>query len=280
MIDVSYNELKNSGGIKILKLPNSLKLSYVSAKIKVKKNDVLFELLQEPDWYVVLDKNENNVSYECVRMYSNESVKLTGNIFNKSHLHLDKQTLYLRPSDSHEPADSQEDSPRVAWFEKGQVESNQGRFEANIVSRNLENSEKIYDPVTSTPENKKYLEGDLPWDRYYGNFLSIELKDSQLQPTGELPIMVRVIHKIKDNEISSFKDITKLFSYYMRYYPWLQIKIENCNYEQFLDFNNLKGLRDFKGRILTRLELDDNDWFKMPRSRDFPKNGDKIVESL
>ena len=282
LIDVSYNELKNSGGIKILKLPASLNPSHLTVKIKVKKNDVLFELLQEPDWYIVLDKSENNENYECIRMYSNESVNLTGSIFHKCQLHLDKQTLYLKPSDSHEPADSQEDSPRVAWFEKGQVESNKGRFKANIISRNLEKSEKIYDPVTSrrTPENKKYLEGDLPWDRYYGNFLSIELKDSQLQPIAELTTMVRIIHKINDNEISSFKDIKKLFSYYMRYYPWLHIKIEDCNYEQFLDFNNTKGLRGLKPTILTRLILDDNDWFKMPRSRDFPKNGDKIVERL
>ena len=32
--------------------------------------------------------------------------------------------------------------------------------------------------------------------------------------------------------------------------------------------------------MLTRLGLEDSDWFKMPRSRDFPKNGKKVIKYI
>jgi len=278
ILDFSYKELTNSGGIIVLKLPSGIDMEKLTVKIKIKEREKLVDLLQEPDWNIVLDESKDN--YECISMYSNEIKKLTGILFYKGNLYLEKKIINFSPSDSNHSADKEDDSPHVTWFEESKTESNKGFFEMNIISRNLENSPRIYDPVTSDNNHQNYLEGDLPWDRYYGNQLNIEMKDTQAQYSTELAIMVRVIHKIKDEDITNFKDITKLFSYYMRYYPWLHVRIEDCYYNQFLDFNDLDKIRQFKDKILTRLGLEDNDWFKMPRSRDFPKNGDKVIKLL
>jgi hypothetical protein len=264
MIDESYDEMKKSGGIKVLKLSDKEQFDINHLDVMVmagKSESSLVDLLIEPKWKLILDEDE------LIKMNSNEIKKITGKVFNQSKLPLDKQILRLESIDD-------EQSPLVARFEKEETEVKDGIFEANIVSHNLENSDKIMDPVTQGE-----LQGDLPWDRYYGNYLSITLKDSEIQD-AVLIFPVRVIHKINDDQISSFKDIAKLFSYYLRYYPWIHVRIEDCNYNQFLDFNNLNRLGRFKDTILTRLGLEDSDWFKMPRSRDFPKNGEKVIKYI
>jgi hypothetical protein len=64
----------------------------------------------------------------------------------------------------------------------------------------------------------------------------------------------------------------KLFKYFIRYFPWLN-KYERADetYEQFLNFENYA--EDRINEIIHRLSLNDNDWNKMPRSRDFPMGG-------
>ena len=170
-------------------------------------------------------------------------------------------------------------SPLVAWFEKEEVVSNEGKFEVGIISRNLESSAQIVDPVT-----KGKIERDLPWDRYYGNGLTIRFKNIEEQ-SSELEIMVRAIHTFDEAKVPTFEDIKKLFLYYARYYPWIHVRIEDCNYFQFFDFNQgneLKNrLRRFRGSIKTRLtKLQDDDWYKMSRSCDFLKYGNIAIEKF
>ena len=94
-------------------------------------------------------------------------------------------------------------------------------------------------------------------------------------------------------------------SYYARYYPWLHVSYayikdehEHGNpkpvYAQFLkikeylDFVSKDDLHDWHScqeviekinHFLERLERDDNDWNKMPRSRDFPNNGLEFLKA-
>jgi hypothetical protein len=149
---------------------------------------------------------------------------------------------------------------------------------ATIQSRNLESSDKVRDPVYGDEK-----EGNLPWDRYYGNNVSIRIANSG-KTEAELIIPIRVLHKVDERKIpvkiNFIRDVMPLFSYYMRYYPWLHVTVEDCRYNQLIDLNDpttvLKSIR----KILQRLRLDDADWQKMPRSRDFPRNGEKVLERL
>ena len=115
----------------------------------------------------------------------------------------------------------------------------------------MENSPIIDDPVTGIdPETKKprgTLVGDLPWDRYYGNYVSIKIADNdrfsdnqsiknKKEQKVRLNIPVRVLHsvrldKLKDGIEQLDKEkiqevMTKIFSYYTRYYPWLHVQYE------------------------------------------------------
>jgi hypothetical protein len=269
ILDCSYEEIKRTGGIIIIKLSADQKLDIGNLNFIIKigkdKNSLL-DLLIEPIWNITLNEDE------CIRMYSNETILLKGKVFYKNKQHVEKSELIL------DTKKDNESSPLVAWFEKEEIESNEGEFHAKIVSRNLENSDKIYDPVTEDD-----LDGDLPWDRYYGNELVVKFKNVE-EKSSDLQLMVRVIHTFEENKAPTFEDIKNLFSYYMRYFPWIHVRIEDCNYLQFFNFsdgNDLKNrLTRFKKRMEIRLDLNDHDWYKMPRSRDFPKNGDIAIQKF
>jgi hypothetical protein len=270
ILDCSYEEIKKTGGIRVLKLSDEQKHSIEKLKIviKIKKsNTLLSELLIEPIWNITLDEDE------CIKMYSNESIQLKGKVFHENKLYMGKKILVL------ETEQDNPKSPLVARFEKEEIASNEGKFEVGIISHNLENSGQIDDPVT-----KEKLEGELPWDRYYGNGLSIKFKNIE-EHRSEIENMVRVIHTFEESKVPTFEDIKKLFSYYTRYYPWIHVRIEDCNYFQFFNFNQgdeLKNrLRRFRTSMKTRLtNLQNDDWYKMPRSRDFPKYGNIAIEKF
>ena len=265
ILDCSYEEIKKSGGIRVIKLSDEQisNLETLDIAIGIQKSDKqLKKLLTEPTWNIILEEDE------CIKMYSNERIELSGKIFNKNKLYLESKELALETYEDPK-------SPLVASFEKKEITANAGRFKVEIISRNLENSESIYDPVT-----KKKIKGDLPWDRYYGNGLSISFKTIEEQSPG-IEILVRVIHTFDKSKVPVIEDIKKIFSYYARYYPWLHVRIDNCNYAQFIDFNAEEledHLREYGWSMKTRLvDVQDDDWYKMPRSRDFPKNGDIAI---
>lgn len=265
ILDCSYEEIKKSGGIKVVKLSDEQRsnIETLDMAIGIQKSDEpLKNLLTEPTWNIILDEDE------CIKMYSNERIELSGKIFNKNKLYLESKELALGTYED-------PNSPLVASFEKKEITTDGGRFNVEIISRNLENSELIYDPVT-----KKKIKGDLPWDRYYGNALSIRFKTIEEQNPG-IEILVRVIHTFNKSKVPVIEDIKKIFSYYARYYPWLHVRIDNCNYIQFINFNaeDLEDhLIEYGRSMKTRLvDLQDDDWYKMPRSRDFPKNGDIAI---
>ena len=96
--------------------------------------------------------------------------------------------------------------------------------------------------------------------------------------------------------------MTKILSYYVRYYPWLHTQYVYAGmpsqpaklaYAQFLkirefliyvdtdDIDNWELVQNCVNNInhfLDRLTKEDNDWKKMPRSRDFPFNGVEFLK--
>ena len=46
---------------------------------------------------------------------------------------------------------------------------------------------------------------------------------------------------------------------------------------QFLNFENYDEVRNRITEIIRRLSLNDNEWNKMPRSRDFPIGGVQLI---
>lgn len=105
---------------------------------------------------------------------------------------------------------------------------------------------------------------------------------TQTNPVAQIDILVRVLHavnltQIPKNKISFRRDILPLFSYYLRYFPWLHVNVEDCQYTQFLDIADPSAVKGIVSEMRIRLEKDDDDWQKMPRSRDFPVDGDKLT---
>jgi hypothetical protein len=148
----------------------------------------------------------------------------------------------------------------------------------------LENSPEVFDPV----ENR-YVKGELRWDRYYGNYVYMEINNNmrsfQYRAVEQIEIPVRVLHKVKNLDSISTKDIVfknylfpKLLKYYVRYFPWLHtLETADEHYVQFLNFESYDEVRDSITEIIRRLSLDDNEWNKMPRSRDFPLGGVELI---
>jgi len=264
-IDRTFEEIKLSGGIKVIQIPNkqNINIGTLRVSIRVRKSKLQStELLFEPEWEIVLDE------YECIKIYSDETKKISGKIFHQNKIHIYSQQLQLEANEDN-PS-----SPFVVWFEEKEVESIDGNFETNIITRNLENSKEITDPVT-----KEKVSGDLPWDRYYGNELIIKFKDIQ-QQSNQLTLLVRVIHKLDLNKNPTYADIQKIFSYYSRYFPWLHVRIDNCTYKQFLNLGDRRDLLSLKENILVRLFLQEDEWYFMPRSRDLPKYGKEIIKKF
>jgi hypothetical protein len=159
-----------------------------------------------------------------------------------------------------------------------------GKVAATVQAIDLENSPEVFDPI----ENK-YIKGELAWDRYYGNYVYMEINNDlrkfQNRAVEQIEIPVRVLHVVKNPDYISAKDITfknyifpKLLKYYVRYFPWLHtLETADETYRQFLNFENYDQVRNSITEIIRRLSLNDDDWNKMPRSRDFPIGGVELI---
>lgn len=83
----------------------------------------------------------------------------------------------------------------------------------------LEHSEEIEDNIiVGFDEEKKKikrgkLSGDLPWDRYYGNYVSIKIDNNNMrsdikkEPTIKFNIPVRVLHSVRLDKLKDDLDV-------------------------------------------------------------------------
>ena len=271
-----HNEMLQSGGAQVFVIPENLKdLSNLHIKVMVKKDHWKSEssLMVEPDWSLVLDENHN-----ALKIGSRQQSTINARIYLHNQLAKQPVNIYFESQEN-------DSSPLVAEFTKQEDTTSSGIISAIIQAHDLEHSGEIDDPVTrDDPISKGILKGNLPWDRYYGNLVSIKI-GARTNPVAQIDILVRVLHavnltQIPKNKISFRRDILPLFSYYLRYFPWLHVNVENCQYTQFLDIADPSAVKGIMSEMSIRLEKDDDDWQKMPRSRDFPVDGDKLIKRL
>ncbi len=289
ILDSSHEEMRKSGGLAVIKLPiETANYDDLNLSIKVTNDGIVPKpFLAESRWNIVLTSSyrklnsaasENVIlkdSQECITMGSNQQRCIELTVYYDHHLCPDDTEIGLKSPDQDDR------SPIVAWFTKSAAKTRNGCATTAIQARNLEDSDDVKDPLSDS--DNQLIRGFLPWDRYYGNKLTLTTGSNDLFAV-EINIAVRVLHVIDETKIPAninfARDILPLFSYYLRYYPWLHTDVESCRYNQFLNLENPDDVLGSIGEILGRIRLDDNNRLKMPRSRDFPIGGERLLERL
>ena len=98
-------------------------------------------------------------------------------------------------------------------------------FKLEILRIRGEIVDPIYgiDPESEPPQMRVKISGDLPWDRYYGNYVYVKLKVN-INIVTQQNIPVRVLHavpieKLKDDVINLNKPVIQdVVSNLMKYY--------------------------------------------------------------
>ena len=304
LLDVG--SIADSGGVCIISIPAGIDtLDNLGVKIAcTKDNGIPKTMLQEPKFDLLLNNEPNYLV-----LHSGETKPLQFRIFENNKILNDLSALEINPGQYEDDF-----SPLVAST-VGKGHSEAGSYVFNIEARNLENSDEVPDPVYGYEKESDKLglknklrlsiKGELPWDRYYGNYIFIKMS-----AVGAIDIQrnipVRVIHSVplddlKENvmilDTGKIQEVvTKLMSYYTRYYPWLHVSYTYVktregpkkSYEQFLRIKEYLSFVDEDhldhwhtvhesiskiNDLLERLQRSDQDWKKMPRSRDFPHQG-------
>ncbi len=303
-IKVDRNSISYSGGISIIPIPDNMEdLSKLSMSILTKKNDVETKpyFMIEPEFDLLINNDQKYLVLE-----SSKKEELKVQVYQKNLPSKNKNVRVILQTHKNSR------SPTVArWTTSESTSDNESQLTSHIQAHDLEHSEEIDDI-------RGKISGDLPWDRYYGNYLSIKIdnnsieSDDKKKPTIKFNIPVRVLHSVRlDDKLKEAIDnldkekiqevMTKILSYYVRYYPWLHTeyaytdlpKPAKLAYSQFLnitkflvyvdknDIGNWGSLQksvDGMNHFLDRLIREDNDWKKMPRSRDFPFNGVEFLK--
>jgi hypothetical protein len=314
------NSIVDSGGVCVVSIPASIEtLDKLGVEIVcTKDNGAPKTLLQEPKFDLLLNDEPNYLV-----LSSGEKKELAFKVFKNNKIMNDLSEVEFNQGQY-----GHNFSPLVVWT-LGKGHSEAGSYVFNIEARNLENSDEVADPIYGVADSESdgfrvKMSGELPWDRYYGNYIFIKMNADGVSNIQQ-NIPVRVIHSVpldelKEDVMALDKEkiqevVTKLMSYYTRYYPWLHVRYRYVNtsegpkksYEQFLKIKEFLSFIDEEhldhwhsvhesisniNHLLERLQLPDHDWKKMPRSRDFPYHGveflrlwkgvmvDKLVDNL
>jgi hypothetical protein len=314
-IKTDYASILESGGVCIFPIPENITdVGDLRLSVMVCENTDLQPFMREPDHDIMLVNNEKFIVLE-----SGKLVELKCVVYENNRLCIKDIEIKLEYHEN-------DDSPNVVSWTSTRGRCINGIVTCSIQARNLENSEEVKDPVSGydngngkNADKQKIrgtISGDLPWDRYYGNYVSLTI-DPTSKPIIRLVLPVRVLHSVQleklkpsieqlDKEMIE-QTATKLLSYYSRYYPWLHAKytytdqrLPKLVYSQFLKIKEylrfLENSGDFMdnsdldhwdlvydavsriNHLLDRLNKDDSDWGKMPRSRDFPYNGIQFLK--
>jgi hypothetical protein len=276
-----YKEMKRTGGVVVFRLPDAELSEDQILIVKAVTGTGVYTLMVESDLDITLESERGILEDKRgLTLGSGENATVSVRVYFRNRpMHGHRVRLFT---------DDNNRSPIVARFKESELSTNEeGIAEATIQTINLEKSEEIYDPVTDTN-----LKGILPWDRYYGNYVYLEIDNPlrvlQKSPVETIEIPIRVLHNVRSDSIPhgkiSFKrDIyPKLFEYYVRYFPWIHVReVKEDQYFRFLNlesYSSDNGVSDNIVSIVDRLSRDDNDWRKMPRSRDFPIGGIELIK--
>ena len=302
------DDISQNGGICIFSIPGKIaEFDKFRVSIKAVKDGDKHKhhsFLVEPIYDLILDNNQKFLTLESgLGSGDKKGQEVQVRLYKNNKLSLEERVELILKSEKNE------ESPTVAWWSTPNASSTDGIATCYIETLNLEdNSEGVEDPVL---DNSKII-GELPWDRYYGNYLSLKIESSQ-KPTIKVNVPVRVLHSVSSDYIENINSldkeqiqdiVTKMLSYYTRYYPWLHVdyqynptmKGESIDpvytqflkikeYLNFIDTDHLHGWHSVKDSVdridhfLERLTRDENDWRMMPRSRDFPINGLEFLKA-
>lgn len=254
--------LENAGGVFVFPLPDfDGPLGPISLAVHgIRPEGGEFLLASESEWDVVLEGSRGYY------LNSEDRAPATVRVFF-NNLPRENVPVICRK------AGRNPRSPLVVDVSQPQIVTGaDGRATVGIVAGNLEDSPDVFDPVTNT-----MISGDLPWDRNYGNFLFLEIENPArwIDPPREtIELAVRVLHKADPHSLpadpSFAGHISPLFSYHVRYFPYLHARKAGGGFRQMFDLTDPKEFSANSDEILRRLELDVSDRDKMPRSRDLP----------
>jgi hypothetical protein len=307
-IKVDQESVSRSGGICVVHFPDNFDdLSGLSLLVVTRKNmGNALAFMKEPEYDLLINNNQKYLVLE-----SGKKAELKVLVYQNNCPAKDKNIRVILETYENDR------SPTVARWTTSRASSDNSLLTCYIQAHNIEDSEEIEDPVTGIdPKTEKIrgkISGDLPWDRYYGNYLSIKIdnnsirRDNKKELVIKFNIPVRVLHSVRLDRLKDDIDqlniekiqevVTKLLSYYARYYPWLHTQYTYTGlppqparlaYQQFLKIREYLSYVDKEGvdnwdavehcvtrinHFLDRLTKPDDDWRKMPRSRDFPFNG-------
>lgn len=264
-----HEEMVATGGILVFPLPpgtadrDDLRL----AVDVVREGELTQPLMVEPEVDLMLE------SPRGVQLASGEAIPVSARVYRAN-----------RPAPDHpvrvktQPANRR--SPVVALIEGETLSTDDdGRVVASIRALDLRHTGGVNDPVTGQ------FADDLPFDRYYGNYVYLEI-DQPLRrttpPVEQIEIATRVVHRIAPEDIpespSFLEHVSPLFSYYLRYFPWLHTVDAAGQYIRFLDLSDYGAVSGLASTIVSRLEEDIGEPMRMPRSRDFPAGGVELLQ--
>jgi hypothetical protein len=264
-----HEEMKRVGGLLTFPLPSeAIARDDMRLCVDVVKANVFTQpLMIESDWDLSL------LTDRGVTLASGEAAPVIAKVFHRN-----------RPAPNHpvrlRTQSQNPRSPIVARFNEPQLTTDdEGQVRAVIQALNLNDAGSVFDPVTLIELDQ------LPRDRYYGNYVYLAI-DNPLRranpPVEEIEIAVRVLHKVSADLVPAQptfeRDIRPLFSYHDRYYPWLHVREVAGTYVRFLDISNYDSFSDHVAEVIRRLEMEDHELLKMPRSRDFPIGGIEVIK--
>lgn len=302
------DSISRNGGISVFRIPENIReLDKLNIEVRVKKtgSSNQHSFLVEPKYDLILDDNQKFVISE-----SGERKEVIVRVYENNRLAKDSSIQLTLKNEKND------ESPTVALWSDVNTTTKNGIATCFIESIDLENcKDGIEDPVLtrlSGGNEPVKISGELPWDRHYGNYLSLRIQSNEI-PTIKMNIPVRVLHRVQFQYLENIDNldketiqdiITKIFGYYTRNYPWLHVQYRYARdnvdgrikpvYNQFLrikeylDFTSRDHVHDWHSveesvsrinHFLDRLERDDNDWRKMPRSRDLPINGTEFLKA-
>jgi hypothetical protein len=265
-----HEEMKLTGSLLIFRLPDHLETrDDLNLVIEVVKADSSIEpLMIESEWDIVLENDRS------ITMGSGMTAEVIAKVYHKNRvIQGHKVRLFTEPQNPRSPL-------VVSFIETALNTDAEGKIKATLKAIDLMNANGVYDPID------RLMYDQLPTDRNYGNYVYLEI-DNNLRRTRpaveQIEIPVRVLPVVNPGlipieEISFSRHILPLFSYYIRYFPWLHVVESQNRYVQFLDLENVESFSRFTPTIIARLSKDEDDWEKMPRSRDFPLGGVEMIK--
>jgi hypothetical protein len=302
------DSISRNGGIHVFSIPENVReLDKLSIEVKVQKNGSgnQHSFLVEPKYDFILNDNQKFIISESGEKHKQVIVR----VYEKNRVARDDSIQLILKTEKNK------DSPTVALWSDVNTTTKNGLATCFIESIDLEKcKDGIEDPVLtrlSGGTKPVKISGELPWDRHYGNYLSLRIQSTE-RPVIKMNFPVRVLHRVQPQYLENIDNLdketiqdilTKILGYYTRNYPWLHVQYRYVKdnedglikpaYNQFLrikeyldftssdhihDWHSVQGSVSKINHFLDRLDRDDSNWRKMPRSRDFPVNGTEFLK--